>query len=146
MKSKRDTSLARIKEVEARIKVLKSQIKDLDTFRKNKPIVEKLDSVVFKERYRRENETAFILFESARKSLKEHFPDNKFPTIKSLREEMSSLYSEKEKLYPEYYSAKDELKDLSAHKKNVDYILGEESAQKVTRLNDYFHLPHIFYR
>jgi hypothetical protein len=99
IKSRRDTVMSRIKVVEKRIKELNAQIKDLDTFRKNKPIVEKLDSVVFKDKYKREHQTEFILFDAAKQSLNAHFPDKKYPLIKTLRAELSELHKEKSKLY-----------------------------------------------
>jgi len=123
LETKRDSTLSRIKEVESRIKFLKPQIKDIDTFRKNKPVVEKINSVVFKEKYRREHEREFILFEAAKKSLKSHFPDGKYPLIKTLRAELNLLYSEKEKLYSEYNFAKEEYKNILANKSVVDFIL-----------------------
>jgi len=136
LKSKRDSSLARIKEVESRIKILKVQIEDLETYRKNKSVVEKLDSVVFKEKYKREHESEFILFNAAKKSCKAHFPSGKYPLIKTLRAELNELYSEKEKLYPEYYSAKDEFKNISTMKQNVDLILREESEPLTARVKN----------
>jgi hypothetical protein len=125
VKSRRDTVMSQIKVVEKRIKELNTQIKDLDTFRKNKSIVEKLDSVVFKDKYKREHQTEFILFNAAKQSLNAHFPDKKYPLIKTLRAELSELYKEKSKLYPEYYEAKDEYKTLSMIKENTDSILGK---------------------
>jgi chaperonin cofactor prefoldin len=122
LKNRRDSSLKQIKQIEKRIKELNAQIKDLDTFRKNKPVVEKLDSVVFKEKYKRENETAFILFNAAKQSLNAHFPNKKYPLIKTLRAELSELYAEKQKLYPEYYEAKDEYKTISTYKQNLETI------------------------
>ena len=123
-KTKRDTTLTRIKAVENRIRELNAVIKDLDTFRKTKPVVERLDKVVFKEKYRREHDTDFILHEAARQSLNAHFPDNKYPLIKTLRAELAELYEEKKRLYPEYYAAKDEFRDVDVMVKNVDSIIG----------------------
>ena len=133
IKNKRDNSLAKIKAVEKRIKELNAQIKDLDTFRKTKPVVEKLETVVFKEKYKRDNQTDFILFNATKQSLKAHFPDNKFPLIKTLRTEINELYNEKDKLYPEYYEAKNELQNISNIKKNVDMILEPEREQSHER-------------
>jgi hypothetical protein len=123
-KTKRDSTLLRIKEVESRIRELNAVIKDLDTFRKTKPVVERLDKVVFKEKYRREHETDFILHEAAKQSLNAHFPDKKYPLIKTLRAELAELYDEKKQLYPEYYAAKDEFRDVDVMVKNVDSIIG----------------------
>ena len=124
-KTKRDSSLAQIKFVEKRIMELNSQIKDLDTFRKTKPVVERLDKVIFKEKYKRENETDFILHNAAQQSLNTHFPDKKYPLIKTLRAELSELYDEKKRLYPEYYAAKDEFRNIDTMKSNVDLIIGK---------------------
>jgi hypothetical protein len=41
-----------------------------------------------------------------------------------LRAELSELYNEKKKLYPEYYELKDEFKNISTIKENTDSILG----------------------
>ena len=136
VKGRRNASLKRIKEVESRIKILDKQIKDLDTFRKNKPIVEKLDSVVFKDKYKRENESAFILFNAAKQSLNAHFPNKKYPLIKTLRAEMNELYAEKNKLYPEYYEAKNELKTLEVMTSNVDSLLGRDAHEKQRDLRE----------
>jgi len=123
IKNKHKSTLARIKEVEKRIKQLDGQISDLDSYRKTKPVVDKLESVMFKDKYKREHETDFILFNAAKQAVKAHFPSGKYPLIKDLRAEIKELYEEKNKLYPEYYEAKDELKNISTIKKNVDRIL-----------------------
>ena len=133
IKNKRDYSLEKIKAAEKRIKDLNAKIKDLDTYRKSKPIVEKLETVIFKEKYKRDNETDFILFNAAKQSLKAHFPDSKFPLIKTLRAEINELYDEKNKLYSQYYEAKDELLNISNIKKNVDMILEPEREQSHER-------------
>ena len=132
------SSLAQIKTVEKRIKELNSQIKDLDTFRKTKPVVERIDNVVFKEKYKREHETEFILHNAAKQSLKAHFPDKKYPLIKTLRAELSELYSEKSKLYPEYYEARNEYKTISTYKSNVDSIIGRtlEDTEREERMRN----------
>jgi len=133
LKNSRNSALARIKEIEKRIKQLDEQIEDLDVFRKTKPVVQKLESVVFKDKYRREYDTDFILHNAAKQALKIHFPDGKHPLIKTLRAEIKELYDEKNKLYPEYYQAKDELQSLSTIKKNVDSILGQPPEQERER-------------
>jgi hypothetical protein len=125
-KTKRDSTLARIKTVESRIRELNAVIKDLDTFRKTKPVVERLDKVVFKEKYRREHETDFILHEAAKQSLNARYSDKKYPLIKTLRAELAELYEEKKRLYPEYYAAKDEFRDVEVMVKNVDSIIGRK--------------------
>jgi hypothetical protein len=101
------------------------EIKDLSSYRKTKPIVQKLESVKRKEEYKREHETDFILFNAAKQAVKNHFPSGKYPLIKDLRAEMKELYEEKNRLYPEYYESKEELKSISTIKKNVDTIISQ---------------------
>jgi len=121
VKGKNTHALTRIREVEKRIKVIDEQIKAIDNYRKYKPVVDGLKSVAFKDNYEREHETEFILFNAAKQSLKVHFEGGgKLPLIKDLRAEMNALYTEKNSLYSEFYSSKDELKELSAVKKNME--------------------------
>jgi hypothetical protein len=124
IKGRRDTSLAKIKEVESRITQIKKQIEIIEDYRKFKPVVDKLDSVVFKDKYRREHDTAFILFNAAKQNMKAYFGKEKLPKIKNLRAELNELYPEKNKLYSTYYTAKNELKEIDVIKKNVEQILG----------------------
>jgi len=124
LKGKRDTSLGKIKAAESRIDLLKKQIEAIDDYRKYKPVVEGIESVVFKDKYRREHETEFILFNAAKQNLKVYFGSEKLPKIKELREEPGTLYTEKNKMYTEYYASKEQLKELDVIKKNVDKILG----------------------
>ena len=131
-KSKRDSAHSQIKAVEKRIKELNSVIKDLDTFRKTKPVVERLDKVVFKEKYRREHETEFILHGAAKQSLNASFSNKKYPLIKTLRAQISELYEEKKRLYPEYHAARDEFREIDVMKSNVDTIIGR-TPQEIER-------------
>ena len=127
IKGRHKTTLARIKDVEKRIRQLDTQIKDLDSYRKSKAVVSKVDTAKNKDKFRREHETDFILFNAAKQAVKIHFPSGKYPLIKELRAELKELYEEKNQLYPEYYEMKEELKSISTIKKNVDTILGQPS-------------------
>jgi len=132
-KSKRDSSLKRIREVEARIKLLQAQINDIDTYRKTKPVIEKIGDVLLKDKYRKEHETDFMLFNAARESLKAQFGNGKFPLIKALREEISALYAEKKELYTEYNRAKDELKEITSVRNNMDAVLNRPPEKAKSR-------------
>ena len=48
-----------------------------------------------------------------------------YTLVKTLRAELSELYEEKKRLYPEYYVAKDEYRDIDVMKSNVDSIIGK---------------------
>lgn len=125
-----NSTRTRIKEIEKRLKTIDEDIHNIDNYRKTKPIADKLETVVFKERYRKEHEADLIIFGAAEKYLKKRFNGGKAPLIKDLRAEQKALLAEKDKLYESYYSEKSELSELQATMKNVDMILGRDKAQE----------------
>ena len=124
---------SRIKEIEKRLKTIEEDIHNIDNYRKTKPIADKLETVVFKERYRKEHEADLIIFTAAEKYLKKRFNGGKAPLIKELRAEQKALQAEKDKLYESYYSDKSELSELQTTKKNIDMILGRDVSQEQER-------------
>ncbi len=128
-----NSTRTRIKEIEKRLKTIDEEIHNIDSYRKTKPIADKLETVVFKERYRKEHEADLIIFSAAEKYLKKRFNGGKAPLIKDLRTEQKALLAEKDKLYESYYSEKSELSELQATMKNVDMILGRDKAQEQER-------------
>lgn len=101
--------------------------------RRHKPVADKLESVVFKGKYKREHESELIIFTAAEKYLKKRFGGEKTPLIKELRAEQKKLYAEKDRLYNSYNSAKSEIKELDTVIKNVDMILGKEKEKSVQK-------------
>lgn len=73
VKSRYDSSRERIKEIEKRLKNISEDIKNIDNYRRHKPVADKLESVVFKEKYKREHESELIVFSAAEKYLKKRF-------------------------------------------------------------------------
>lgn len=128
-----NSTRTRIKEIEKRLKTIDEDIHNIDNYRKTKPIANKLETVVFKERYRKEHEADLIIFGAAEKYLKKRFNGGKAPLIKDLRAEQKALLAEKDKLYESYYSEKSELSELQTTMKNVDMILGRDKAQEQER-------------
>lgn len=124
---KKDSAHDRIKGVEKCIKELDVLIKDIAVYRQNKPVIDRLDKVVFKDKYRREHETEFILFNAAEQSLKIHFKGGKLPATPTLRAELNQLYSEKNTLYHEFEICKGEFKTIQTIKQNADMILRRKS-------------------
>jgi hypothetical protein len=123
-------SLTRIKEIEARLKVIKEDIDNIDNYRKTKPIADKLKTVKFKDKYRRENESDLIIHDAAKKYIRKQFPDGKLPLIKDLRAEQTALIEEKRRLYEIYSDAKIEKSELQTAEKNLAAILGTPAAEK----------------
>jgi len=133
LKEKYNADRTRIKEVEQRLKTIAEDIKNIDNYRKHKPVADKLESVVFKEKFRREHESELIIFTAAEKYLKKRFGGEKAPLIKDLRAEQKKLYAEKDRLYNSYNSAKSEIKELDTVMKNVDMILGKDKEKSVQK-------------
>ena len=133
IKEKYNADRTRIKEVEQRLKTIAEDIKNIDNYRKHKPVADKLEAVVFKEKYKREHESELIIFTAAEKYLKKRFGGEKAPLIKELRAEQKKLYAEKDKLYSSYNSAKSEIKELDNVMKNVDMILGKDKEKSVQK-------------
>lgn len=124
---------SKIKDIEKRLKSIEESIQNIDNHRKTKPIADKLQTVVLKERYRREHESELIVFSAAEKYIKKTFKDGKPPLIRELRAEQKALLAEKDKLYKDYYLAKSEMSELQTIKKNVDTILGKDKEQEQSR-------------
>ena len=125
-----DTSRSQLKPIESRIKEIDCIIHDIDVYRQTRPIAAKLETVTFKERYKREHESELILFKAAEKSLLPYMKDGKTPLIKELRAEQQALYAEKDKLYRQYGSAKSQQKELEVIMKNVDMLIGKDNSQE----------------
>ncbi len=130
VKYKKDNAHSRIKAIEKRIKELDILIKDIKIYRKTKPVVDRVEKIVFKEKYRKEHESEFILFKAAAQSLKPHLKDGKPPLIKPVRTEINQLISEKNSLYSEYDLLKKEFAEVQKIKRNVDMILGKDHSPK----------------
>lgn len=128
-----DGTRSRINEFEGRLKSINEEIHNIDSCRKTKPVADKLNSVVFKERYRKEHEADLIIFSAAEKYLKKRFNGGKVPLIKELRAEQKALQAEKDKLYESYYSEKSELSELQTMKKNIDMISGRDTSREQER-------------
>lgn len=105
LKEKYNADRTRIKEIEKRLKIIAEDIRNIDDYRKNKPVADKFETTLFKEKFRREHESELIIFSAAEKYLKKRFGGKKAPLIKELRAEQKKLYAEKEKLYYSYNSA-----------------------------------------
>jgi len=127
-KYKKSSTHDRIKAIEKRIKELDVLIKDVEIYRRTKPVVDKGAKVVFKDKYRREHESEFILFKAAEKSLKPFMKDGKPPFIKTLRTEINQLYEEKNSLKANFEQSKTEFAELQKVKDNVDTILGKNGS------------------
>ena len=73
-----------------------------------------------------------MIFESARKALREHYGERKWDCLKELQAERGKLTAEQDRLYAERERIKKQLKEAETVKGNVDRILGK-SSQEIQR-------------
>ena len=104
----------------AEIAVLKTHIinytKTRDTFAGYK-------AAGYSKKYLAEHEADIQLHRAAKKAFND-LQLKKLPTVKSLQTEYADLLSKKKTAYPEYRKARDEMKELLIHQRNVEQILG----------------------
>lgn len=125
----------KIKSAEKRINTLSQRIKNLKIYRKYKPIAEKYEKAVFKDKYFRENEFELIQFELALNSLKNSEKGTKLPSIKSLEDERAALYEHKKNLYENYKTLKQDIVKFETVRKNIEsYLSHDKEKQKGANL------------
>lgn len=79
----------------------------------------------YSKKFHAEHESEILLHQAAKKAFDE-LGLKKPPSIKSLRSEYAELLTEKKAMYAAYRKARDELRELYIHKRNVDMLLGKE--------------------
>ena len=79
-----------------------------------------------KKIFRQAHSDELAQYEEALQILKQHSPDEKFPTMKDLRAEKEQLTIQKDAQYDTYRYFKDYHKELQTVCANVDSILGAE--------------------
>ena len=118
---------------EKRIKVLEEQIKDIEVYRKTKPVVEGVHKHFGKEKYRHEHEAEFILYAATERSIKKAFGGKKLPLIKELRAEQKKLRTEADKLWAEIKNERPQLDELRKMKNNIDRFLNSDNQHDRSR-------------
>lgn len=120
--SKTDTLLTSIKTTENRMADLALLIKHTVAYRKLKPVYDAYRKSSDKEKFLRGHESDIILFEASARALKE-MEIEKLPSAEKMKAEHTVLAAEKETLYTEYKTARQEAREYSTIKQNVDSLL-----------------------
>ena len=118
----RDRSLVSIKATESRIADLSLIAKYATTYRKYKPIYDKYKRSPDKEKFLRGHESKIILFEAAARELK-RLNAVPLPSADRINTELAELTARKERLYAEYTTAKQQLREFETIKQNIDTLL-----------------------
>ena len=119
-----DEKRSAVRDMEAQIGSMKDLRKWLGEYRRTRPVIDEGRKLSGKklEKYREAHEADYIIYEAARRSLKEAYPGNKLPNYKALNAKIESLISEKNAAYNEYDAAKEKHKELSRIRDNARKI------------------------
>ena len=113
-----------IRDMEVQIGSMKDIRKWLGEYRRTRPVIDEGRKLSGKklEKYREAHEADYIIYEAARRYLKEAYPENKLPNYKALNAKIEALISEKNAAYNEYDAAKEKHKELSRIRDNARKI------------------------
>ncbi|GHU90199.1 endonuclease [Clostridia bacterium] len=117
-----DSAAAALKAVEKRLTDLSLLTKRVTTYRQTKPVYDGYKLAKDKGAYRREHEDAFILHEAAAKAI-QAAGITTIPSAARLCEDFARLSAEKDTLAAEYGKLKQQAREYSIIKKNIDSIL-----------------------
>lgn len=118
-----------VKLIDVQIQGISSTIKNLETYYRTKPIVQKQKNVILKEKYKQEHISDFILYGAAKKEL-EKLNISKFPQLKDLRLELAELKKTRQGFTQKYQDKKKEMQSYSNAKANIDVLL-QRPAEKI---------------
>lgn len=127
-----DAAAASLKGAERRLADMALLIKNVTTYKQTKPVADDYRRAKDKPRYRREHDSALILYEAAARALKDG-GITRLPDLAALKAEYDRLAGEKEKLAAEYGKVKKTLKEYGVIKQNVDTILRRAPGQERTQ-------------
>ncbi|MBQ6999751.1 MAG: relaxase/mobilization nuclease domain-containing protein [Oscillospiraceae bacterium] len=127
---------ARHNALAAQIKAAEKRMGEIDVLRKHIINYSKTRDVYvayrksgYSKKYLAEHESEILLHKAAKKAFDE-LGVTKIPTKKSLDTEYARLLTEKKTAYGEYRQARDEMKELSVTKHNIDKLLGRQEPEK----------------
>lgn len=119
-----------LKATEDRLKTVNLLIKNSGQYLANKKTYGEYLKAKNKKVFREEHASELLLYEAARKELKELCGDDKVPTLKQLRAEKEKLTTMKNQQYEDYSFSRAKLRELQTIQSNVDTILGNDSITK----------------
>lgn len=127
-----DTSEKRasLKETQDRLKVVRDMIRYSGQYYANKKVYNEFRNARNKVKFREEHLPEIMLYESARKSLKELSGGNPIPSLKALREERDQLVATNNAQYETYSFARSKLYELQAIHQNLSTYIKEKTLEK----------------
>lgn len=134
-----DTARAKVDDIRTKMKTVEASIKEKKEFRdyvmnyfKTKYLIEGLKACKnekSRQKYRDEHDSDFIILNAA----KRYFDSKglkKLPSHKALQTEVEQLIKEKNELYNQYQTAKEEAQRLDTIRHNIEQTLGRKIEHK----------------
>ena len=158
MHKRQSTFLGRLKPVERQLKTLDEHIKQADNYKKYKAVSRHYNDLYseyqsaqnatglfakskaqkaldFANNYYESNRTELTLFNAAERYIKDvmqgRYDPKKLPPITKWKAEFKTLSADKDLIYREYYSLKDEVKEVEKVRRQVEGILREDKGRSV---------------
>lgn len=129
-----DEKRVSLKDTEDRLKTVNLLIKNSGQYLANKQVYGEYLKAKNKKKFREEHETEILLYEAARKELKQLTNGEKVPSMKQLRFEKEALIKKKNSEYEDYSFSRAKLRELQTIHSNVNAILGNEQVQDKNQL------------
>lgn len=123
-----------LKSTENRLKTVNLLIKNSGQYLANKQVYGEYLKAKNKKKFREDHESEIMLYEAARKELKQLTHGEKVPSLKQLRAEKEKLTRCKNQEYEDYSFSRAKLRELQTIHSNVNTILGKEQVQEKDRL------------
>lgn len=120
-----------LKDTEDRLKTINLLIKNSGQYLTYKQIYGEYLKAKNKKEFREEHKSELLLYEAARKELKQLTNGEKIPSLKKLRSEKEVLIKRKNQKYEDYSFSRAKLRELQAVHANVNTILGKEQTHKI---------------
>ena len=123
-----------LKSTEDRLKTVNLLIKNSGQYLANKQVYGEYLKTKNKKKFREEHESELLLYEVARKELKQLTHGEKVPSLKQLRSEKEELTKKKNHEYEDYSFSRAKLHELQTIYSNVNTILGKAQVPEKDRL------------
>ena len=131
--AKRKEARKTLRHTEDRLKSVNQLIHYTGQYLANKGTYREMLKAPNKKKFRLEHQAEIELYEAAVKFLKLHSPDDKIPSMKSLKQEKENLTIQKKAQQETYDYFKDYASEMKTVCFNVDAILGKVTKKEAAR-------------
>lgn len=128
--------LSDLKSVQDELRTTNLLIRNTGQYLANKSVYQVYLNAKNKKRFRQEHEPQILLYEAARKELRQLSNGEKIPSLNQLKERKASLTSRKNTCYEDYSFSKGKLRELQTIESNVKSILEAGREFGVTRASE----------